>query len=355
MFITINILFYFKYLYRISFAAGIISVVCYLLFSYYLFIGYKKPFLSKKALFAIISAFVIGCVVVLFMIPKESLHVDRWEMIDVFWNAASEGLYPYTAHSDSGNYPGPMPFYFILSYPFYLLDEIGYMSILSVVLLLVYFYKRVSYKQFFLMTLLLLSSLAIYWEIFARSTIFFNSCLFAVYLFYLKGFKDFSNKQFYLTAVAGGLLFSIRNIFVLALIVWGIYMLFQEKIKIGRLLKWGSVFILSFGLTFVPFILMNPAEFFVMNPFVIQSSFLIPFGFILVFICCSVAGAFFCKKYPDIIFLSAALLFCMITAHVAYTVSINGINSYLVSGTDISYYIFCFPFLLDIIVSKCND
>lgn len=354
LFITINVLFYFKYLYRVSLPVAIVAVLFYLLFALFTLRLFNKGklLLSDKLLFPLVGVYVVSCITVLFFIPKEILNVDRWEMIEVFWDAVSNGLYPYSAQSPGGNYPGPMPFYFTICYPFYLVGEIGLITLTSVLLCFYYYYKRVEKEAFTLMVLLLFSSLAIYWEIFARSTIFFNSLLFAFYYFSIKDLKDKNNKMFYLSAVLGGLLLSTRNVFVIPLIIWGGFMLFRERIQFVRLIKWGVCLIASFFLSLLPFVLLDPSEFMKMNPFVIQSSFLMPFSYVLLFIILSFIISVFCKKYTDVIFYSGVLLFCTITGHVFYAVHEEGIRAYLVEGADISYYIFCFPFLLEIMVNK---
>jgi len=353
LYLTINALFYFKYLYRISLTASIVSVILYLAFSYFLLQRYykNKPLQSDSLSFILIIGYTVLCGIVLYFIPKEGLNVDRWEMIQVFWDAVANNQYPYAAQGSNGNYPGPMPFYFILAYPFYWIGEIGFMALTGVLLWLYYTYTR-ERKSFAVMVLLLFSSLAIYWEIFARSTIFFNTCLFAFFIFSLKDLKKKSTTFFYLSAVIGGLLISTRNVFVIVLILWGIYILLREKIEFSRLFKWGVCFILAFAATFIPFICMDPQAFLEMNPFIIQSSVLMPFGFVLFFIVLAFILSFRCRKFSDVIFYSGLILFLTITGHVVYALYESGIDAYLNAGADISYYIFCFPFLLKTIAHK---
>ncbi len=355
LYLTINALFYFKYLYRISLIASLLSLAVYLIFSYIVFDKFYKYKLaiSGKLLIVLIVGYTVCCGIVLAFIPKESLNVDRWEMIQVFWDAVSQNIYPYSAQGINGNYPGPMPFYFILSYPFYLIGEIGYMAITGVLLWLYYIYKK-ERKALFLMVLLLFSSLAIYWEIFARSTIFLNSCLFAFFIFSLKDLNKKTNGEFYLLAIIGGLLTSTRTVFAIVLILWGIYVLIHERMNFWKLTKWGLCFIISFILSFIPFIMMDPEAFKEMNPFITQSSVLMPFWLVLCFIGFSVLLGFFCKRFIDVIYYGGILLFLTITGHFIYAISENGIDGYLNAGADISYYIFCFPFLLKVI-AYTND
>lgn len=352
LFVVINILFYFKYMSRISPLVGVLSVMCYLVFMYFTFRFYKKRKNLFSSVFRIIllAVFAIGSIVTLFYIHKESLNVDRWEMIEIFWDSASKGIYPYGVHSPSGNYPGPMPFYFIFCYPFYLIGEIGLMPIVGIFIWLFHIYKK-KRNSVDLTILLLLSSLAMYWEIFARSTVFFNSCLFVIWFTTLYNLDKKSTYSFYLSAIVGGLLFSTRNVFAIPLLIMGIYML-RCGMSFGRLLKWSGCFIVAFILTFIPFVVLDWTEFFVMNPFIIQSSFLLPLKFVLCFLGASVIIPFLCKQFKDVIFYSGVFLFVLITGYIIYCISVDGLQGYFYTGADISYYIFCFPFLLEVIVNK---
>lgn len=353
LFITINTLFYFKYLYRVSFITGLAAVGVYWGFLYVLFFLYKK----KKLVFPLwgwigmMTLFTVTSGVILHFIPEDSLKVDRWEMIRLFWDSASQGVYPYGVHSPGGNYPGPMPFYFILSYPFYKIGEIGWITVVGLWITLLYFYKKIDRNRFGLLVLLLVSSLSVYWEIFARSTIFTNTLLFALYLFNLKKLPERSGFAFYGWAVLGGILLSTRTVFVLPLIIWGMYVLIRKEISWTRIVKWGLCFIAAFVATFLPFYWMDPHTFMVLNPFITQGDVLLPFSYTVCFAGIAFIFPFFCKKYADIWFYSGLLLFLTITAYVIYALADNGVETFLTNGADISYYLFCFPFLLKTIIN----
>lgn len=353
LFITINVLFYFKYIYRVSFVMGLMAVVGYLLFLYALSFLYRRRKLAFPVWIwgGVLVLLTVGSGIVLHSIPKESLNVDRWEMIQLFWNAFSDGVYPYGVHSDTGNYPGPMPVYFLLAYPFYKMGEIGWMTVISVWLVFFYFRKRLDRNGFGLCMLLVLSSLSVYWEIFARSTVFINSLLFALYFFGLKDLPDKSGWKFYGWALLGGILFSMRNVFVLPLIIWGLYVCIRKKMDFVRFIKWGFCFVVAFALTFLPLYGMDPDTFMRFNPFVTQGDVLLPFAYVVGFIGLAFVFSSFCRNYSDVVFYSGLLLFLTVTGHVAYALYNNGIDAYLTAGADISYYLFCFPFLLETFIS----
>ncbi len=356
MFITINMLFYFKYFSRISLWAACAGVGGYLLMAWILW-G-KAPLrlplaCSNKVLFLVMGAFLVFCAGALYYIPKELLNVDRWEVIQVFWDAAADGTNPYGVRNSVGNYPGPMPVYFLLYYPFYVLGEVGYATLLLVVFWLCSFYKRFPRAIAGMMCVALFSSAFLYWEIFTRSTILLNACLFCYFFLYLLKMERPGRMAFYGSAVAGGLLFSIRTVFVLCMLVWVVYALRTRKITWLQLIRWGSVFVVTFGLTFLPFLLRWPDEFRQMNPFVIQSSVLIPFGYVCVFLGIAFLLGFLAKNESDVFFYSAAVLFAMITTHFGYWIGREEFTEAYFNGrSDISYYLFSVPFLLEIMARR---
>lgn len=77
MFITINILFYFKYLSKISIACGAITSVLYILFIIFLF--KYKPTFGRKLVNVGIITFIIATSSLLFFIPKEIFTADQMD------------------------------------------------------------------------------------------------------------------------------------------------------------------------------------------------------------------------------------------------------------------------------------
>ena len=377
LFVAINLLFYFKYLSRISFPVAIIGSLAYLLFITLLFrFSFRsskiatnaengKTNLDKKkkhsyyvlALWILIGLFILSSVFVLQHVPYEKIKVDRWEIIKVFWDSASKGLNPYGVPNSIGNYPGAMPMYFLLYYPFYMINEIGYCLLIALLVWLYFIYRRFSVRTFALLTLLTLSSAPIYWEIVTRSTILVNSFLFAYFFIYLFGIGRFSTRQFYLSAIVGGLLFSTRNVFVLPLLIWAIFIFRCGILDVKRLFLWGCVFALSFALTFLPFFLLWPQEFLLRNPFLTQSSVPMPFAYVLASLFVAFVLGWCSRNLADVFFYSAIVLILIITAHVGYWIARNGWTYGLLSGGqigDISYYLFSFPFLLEMIARRSN-
>ena len=105
MFITINILFYFKYLSKISIACGAITSVLYILFIIFLF--KYKPTFGRKLVNVGIITFIIATSSLLFLYSqrKYSRLTDDF-IIDLFWDSVSNLSVPYAEKTSIGNYPG---------------------------------------------------------------------------------------------------------------------------------------------------------------------------------------------------------------------------------------------------------
>src|SRR5690606_21024877 len=134
LFLVVNFLFAVKYTERLT---SLYLVTSISLMVFYLLIWKYK---SRLNLFqtklnivnlSIIILFFLGSVFVFSKISQESLMVDRWSVISSFWDNYFSDKYAYLATSHMGNYPGPMPFYYILALPFYLIGELGYFSLLG--------------------------------------------------------------------------------------------------------------------------------------------------------------------------------------------------------------------------------
>ena len=90
-----------------------------------------------------------------------------------------------------------------------------------------------------------------------------------------------------------------------------------------------------------------------MNPFIIQSTFLIPFEYTLLSIVLAFISSFFVKSFGDAILCIGVNLFISILIYCIYLIIERGFyEAYLDSVIDISYFIFCIPFLLITLMMK---
>ena len=110
-------LFVFKYSFRVSFPVALFSTAFFnIAVSTTLWLCSKKNiFISNSVWLYLFGGITIFSIVIFQIIPVQNIRVDRWEMIQIFWDAVHQGIYPYAVHSPEGNYPGPMPIYFLLS------------------------------------------------------------------------------------------------------------------------------------------------------------------------------------------------------------------------------------------------
>ena len=105
------------------------------------------------------------------------MHVDRWSVIASFWDNYFNGKYVYFAQSFDGNYPGPMPFYFILALPFYIIGELGIFSVLGIFVFMFLMKNKKNSNITSMYFILTASSIFYIWEVCSRSNIFINGVL----------------------------------------------------------------------------------------------------------------------------------------------------------------------------------
>lgn len=348
LFLSVSFLFLYKYLDRYTEYAGVFSV---------LFCGVYILFWKKKEWFRIIPTYVelvlmVGFVLVSFLMwkkfPVETLNVDRWSVISSFWDSYFRGEYAYFAKSNVGNPPGPMPFYFLLALPFYLFGELGVLAVMGVLLMYgLLLLLRVQKEIRMLILLLMISSGFTIWEVISRSNIFLNTVLVLASLLYILGRKEFNLRSVLISGIMVGLLVSTRNVFVISYMICFLFLWRTGVIKFKQLVLLGGIGLIVFGLTFIPIVYGHWDDFERMNPFIVQSTFLIPFEYTLFFAGLAVTASFLCKFRNDVYFYNALVLFVSILIYMLYHIYNSGFyDAFTGSTVDISYFIFCIPFAL---------
>ena len=362
IFAAINILFSIKYFsryteYYLLFTASLLFI--------HIFLFYKGDKFFKNAAgrctvinIIMLAVFCLASIFIFSKISAEASNSDRWSVITSFWDIFFNGEYVYFAKSHLNNYPGPMPFYFILALPFYLIGELGLFSLSGLIVfyfLMRYIKATPSFQTIFL--LLILSSPFYLWEISSRSNIFLNSTLivfsFAFFLM-IKNYKSLKSQLF--AGLVLGLMLSTRNIFAICYIILFLYSIKSKKSDIVATIKIGCFTILVFALTFAPFIWGHLSDFRQMNPFIIQSSYLMPVELSFFAIFCSFFMFLFCKKDLDVFFYSGVILFFTITLHLLHhSVDESFYKAVFESYADISYFIMCIPFFLYYMLKTDNQ
>ena len=351
LFFIINLLFGIKYLSRVT---AFYPILIILFISAYVFCLEKKEvvisFLKriKLTLSILIVIYIIFSLVLFYLIPKETLNVDRWSVISSFWDNYFNDEYVYYAKSFDGNYPGPMPFYFILALPFYCIGELGLYSLLGIMLFTYLMQKHTKSKELSTIVFLLIATSLFYiWEISTRSNIFFNGTivLLSIYFFFKRYKTNLNNDVLF--GIIFGLVLSTRNVYVIPLIIAILFALKTQKINFKHLILLGLFTIIAFALTFLPFVWNHLEDFKIMNPFIIQSSFLMPFEYTIAFVLLSFLTVFFCRSESDVYFYSGLVLFLTIIFYFGYTIYVSNFETtFYGSRADISYFILCLPFVL---------
>jgi len=300
-------------------------------------------------------SFILGLVVIShFKIPLESLNVDRWSVISSFLTELYAGNYPYYALSHMGNYPGPMPIYFLIAAPFQFLGELSVLSCLGYCTILAFFIrKKVSTTELKFLIVHLFTAMYLIWEITTRSNIFTFTMLVLIVLHNVLDLKNKTKTGFYILAVLVGLLLSTRSVYILPYIVFFLSALINREITFKKLFLFLMVSVIAFISTFLPLIYFYGDDFFNMNPFIIQSSFLVPTFYTFIFILISIGCTFLAKTKLDNYFYSGLSLFTAILIYFFYhLINFGYETAFINSKIDISYFIFCIPFLIIYLVEQ---
>ncbi len=355
----INFIFCFKYSSRYSefgfHIATILLVIQFLVFKY----GNKISLSNKlKKIICFCFLFFLVSLVIIshFAISLESLNVDRWSVISSFLTELYNGNYPYYAKSHMGNFPGPMPIYFLIAAPFHeigelsILSSLGYLIITTLFIIKIEKIENIKFLLFYFFT-----SLFIIWEITTRSNVFTYSFFTLLVLNEFISLDNKNNLKFYGIAVLTGLILSTRSVYILPYIIFFLSSLINKEVAFERLFFFVSFASLAFLSTFIPFIWVFQIDFFTMNPFIIQSSFLVPKFYTLLFILISIILALLVKNKTDKFFYSGISLFVSILIYSIYYIVNYGIeSSFFSSKIDISYFIFCVPFLIKYLMDNSN-
>lgn len=348
--LIINALFAFKYSARAT-EYSLLFCLLYVAFlvAVYLLLGKlnNRLFQSDHFYYVLLVLYLLSFIISFHFIRVENLNVDRWSVISSFWDQAFKGLYPYNARSHIGNYPGPLPFYFVLALPFYLTGEIGYLSLLGIIVFAVFLRQNLSAKDSTGALFILFVSVSISWEIITRSTILVNAILFMVYLFWLSKEDINKRKTFWKTAISGGLLLSTRTIFIIPLIIYSVFQFKNKKISFKLLSGWMIIVYTVFAITFSPFLIFCFKEFLTRNPFSVQTEHLLPLSISVAFLLIAFITGFICSGEKDVIYCTTgAFVLILVTYFFYFSRQYGFLNAYLNSKIDLSYMLFVFPFVL---------
>jgi len=358
IFLFINFLFSYKYGSRFCDYALQLSFVYILVLILLPFAINKVPkrFFSWKITSALLLVVSIFFVISFLLIDVEKLRVDRWLMINTFLDNLLNGRYPYISKPDV-NVPGPFPFYYILAFPFYIIGEIGYMSLIGVLGFIYLFIKidKSSNRNALFVMILLLFSTSFYWEMFVRSTIIVNMVVLLWYLFFLEKMDKVNLRKLIGMGIIGGLVLSTRSLIALPILIYFIYAYLRRR-EYKRFLVLSISVLFTFILTFLPLYIWDPVLFKEYNPILLQSNFMpviiLPWIFVI-----SIILGLFCKNINNVFFYSGLVLFASVLISMGINVNEYGFNkSLFASYFDISYFNFSIPLLiLSIVNTRSTD
>jgi len=349
----INFLFAWKYIDRISSLALPIAIV-YAIGISILAVYLPKLKINEKwvTIIFLLLLFLLSFLIFQKIDPID-IKVDRWSVISSFWGSAFQGEYPYFAKSHRLSPPGPFPIYFILGLPFYLLGEIGWLAVLGLVVFLLFTRNKLAKFNYFKVLLFTLLSIAIWYEILVRSTIFTNSTILLCFLYSIKDYPYKNYKKVLLIGILAGILLSTRMIFGLCFAIYLIHGLRTKQINFAQSIIWGLTCVTTLLATLAPFYVLFPQEFWIQNPFNIQGTFLIQPYWQPVFLLMAILFGYFCKSNKKLIYNYGIVLFLVILVYIGTHLiepMADGINlhpeRFWDGGIDISYLLFSLPFLI---------
>jgi hypothetical protein len=354
-FVIINVTFLYKYSSRIISFPIIVSMFYggILIGLFYMLSKTSYEWIQKRIFILLLSLMIVTNIILLLKINIHDLNIDRWSVITSFLDELFSGNFPYLAKSHLNNPPGPFPGYFLLALPFYLIGEIGLLS-LSGVLLFLYLVK-IQYnnsKILFIAFIFLFTSVTVWYELAVRSTLFINMVLPLIYLFWLKKKKSFKFQELLIMGIIGGIILSTRGIMLYVLLVIFVFVFVVNGL-------WREFFLITFStiigffLTLAPFIIWDLELFIQFNPITLQASFIPPI-YLILFTFIAVGIGYYTKSIQQLYAYIAIFIIFMVSISFSIDVVQSSLNYAIVNnGFDISYFIFSIPFLL--LSISCTD
>jgi hypothetical protein len=350
LFSFVNMLFILKYASRIGTAPALALLCAYALFcAIASVLAARLPERRFKRGFglACAAAFTISFLVALRFIKVDVIMNDRWSVINEFFDHLFRGIYPYLAQSNQANQPGPFPFYFVVVFPFYLIKEIGVVSLFAFLALFAVLARQgAPARTLVLQTALLVTSPALAYEIAARSTVFVNMTLVVLYMYWLeKKVLPGARRRLWLPAILGGFLLSTRAVTAIPLACYLSYSLLRRK-ELFAYAKLAAGMAAGFCITFVPLMFWGWHAFTQKNPLLLQSCFS-PLPLTAAAMVAAVTGGLFVRRFETCLLLCGGIVFAVVAvATILFGLEFGWQKGFYESKFDISYFIFCVPFLV---------
>ena len=364
LFLIVNVIFVAKYSARVSADAVLPATLAAVVFYYillrlvlpYIYIGISKLSLAQ---FRLLTA---GCLVVFagmaalqYAVDPYSVQVDRWSALHFPIQNLLSGIYPYSASTHLGGNASPFPVWQIVHIPFYLLGNVGLSFFVAAGLFLWSCYKAYGKDKALIVSLLLCSSVAVWYEVAVRSDLMANVLLLAsiINLVLLRLSLQWVEAHRWQIACAVGLLASTRLLVLvpIALLLFPYFLRLNWRRQIGVSLLAISVFLL----TFLPFALWDWQEFYYFqdNPWTLQTrqgnllDFII---FVPIAVFLSLTHKGIAKRYYRN---SALMLVAMVAVTFVHNMYNEGNFDLFSSTFDITYFSPALPFCM--LAIACKD
>jgi hypothetical protein len=325
----------------------ILPFLLYFIYLYKLNAVVQKILNSGKFTLLLLAGVIICSAAFYLYYPQELLRVDRYEMIRLFWDNFLSQKCPYCPRSEGTNIPGPFPFYFFAAFPFYLIGETGLYSILGFLLFAGIILKTKSISTALKNTifLLLVTSPAVLFELFCRSTNLLNSTLLLFCCILISRINLSTWKQLIAIGIVTGFVMSTRSF---SFLIFALAFIYTYKKQIFHWKVFGTSFtaLLTFVLTFIPVIIICGDSFRKYNPFSVQAMFAPPFLTVSVAVSSCVI-VYFLRSFHNFSTICGYGLFILTLGYSLSLIALEGFREAIFSSSvDISYFCFAIPFIL---------
>ncbi|HLV31703.1 MAG TPA: hypothetical protein VKY57_09065 [Chitinispirillaceae bacterium] len=353
----INFLFSFKYISRTGkFSITVFGILIFTIIPVMILLVYnnnqkipekiKSLLNSRYLVWYLISILTIFSVAFFIIYPQNRLNLDRYEMINLFWDNLFSKKCPYCPRSEVTNIPGPFPFYFVVAFPFYLINEIGFLSLAGVIafILITRFSKTRSVLDSNFIILILLSSPAVIYEILGRSTIFLNSVLILYLLLFVQKIRLENMKIIIVTGLFTGLILSTRSfasLFILLIFVYKYKMGFINR----KTVITGLFAMVALAMTFIPVVALCKDDFISYNPVTVQFT-LVPVSYAAAVCIAALAGVLFVNRFSTFCWFTGLVCILLFVGHMYYWNKRGLIDAIVNNSIDVAYVSMAIPFLL---------
>jgi hypothetical protein len=343
--VLINLLFVAKYGVRVNAALGLAIAYAFLFAILTLAVRKLRSPIPAWIPVGLILLFCGLAFVALHRVNPTNVKVDRWSAMTNFDAALLRGDYPYLAKTHLDGVMSCLPIMYISGLPFYLLGDVGYYQIFSLLLFALLVYKMAAGNNTRTYVLLILMTSPVYvYEIIVRSDLFTNMVLLLVVIFVAEKWRYHKTaKRMLLAGILVGLVCLTRSISELLFLLYFLrYFDRRKEMALGASFVAGVV--AAFVAVLAVFYVWNPTDFMAHIPFSHQKGF-IPTGVLAIFVLLTVAAAIFAKDLNRFLWSAGFLMFALISSLFILTIHQVGMrNAVWGNMFDISYFSFAMPF-----------